>query len=415
MKITATLISLAAAASLLIVEAQHPAGTAIPLSLNPNHKRNFRAAIAKLAHRYPQLDLESHHTFHPPGAPVDNGARDKGTGTGQVPLIDVGNDSEYYGTVQVGTPGQPFRLDFDTGSSDIWFPTSDCNTQACKAHHRFDAKKSSTYKKDGRPWKIGYGDGSNASGILASDIVNVGGIKVRQTIGLATNESAQFASSPEDGLFGLGFNTIESVKGVKTFLDNAIESKAIAQPLVSVFLPSVRRNGGKGGNYLFGAIDKTRFTGALQYIPVTRKGYWQIHISNAKYNNKALTQASEGIIDTGTTLIIVGDAAAAAIHKNIKGAVDSSKDPNIGGWTVPCSLAKTSKDNVAFTMGGKDFQVPVADLAWAPLDKTGKDCYSGVQGGQDGLWILGDVFIKNNYCVFEQSASPRIGVAPLKY
>ncbi|KAF9120325.1 hypothetical protein BGW39_011494 [Mortierella sp. 14UC] len=411
MKFTATLLSLAVA--VVAVDAQHP-GTAIPLTFNPHHKRNFQASIAKLAHRYPQLDLESHHTFRPPG-PTNAGARDKGTGTGRVPLVDVGPDSEYYGTVQVGTPGQPFRLDFDTGSSDIWFPTSDCNTKACQAHHRFNAKKSSTYKKDGRPWKIGYGDGSTASGILGSDIVDVGGIKVRQTIGLATNESAQFASSPEDGLFGLGFNTIESVRGVKTFLDNAIAAKAIAQPLVSVFLPSVRRNGGKGGNYLFGAIDKTQFTGALNYVPVTSKGYWQIHISNAKYNAKSLAQASEGIIDTGTTLIIVGTAAANAIHKNIMGAVDSSKDPNIGGWTVPCSLAKTSKDNVAFTMGGKDFLVPVADLAWAPVDSTGKTCYSGVQGGQDGLWILGDVFIKNNYCVFEQSASPRIGIAPLKY
>ncbi|KAF9083758.1 hypothetical protein BGX23_011158 [Mortierella sp. AD031] len=410
-----TFISLAVAV-VAVTEAQltpHQ-GTAIPLSLNPNHKKNFRAAITKLAHRYPQLNLESHHPFHP--LPINNGAaRDKGKGTGKVPLTDVGPDSEYFGTVEVGTPGQKFRLNFDTGSSDIWFPTSDCTTKACKAHHRFSAKKSTTYKKDGRPWKIGYGDGSTANGILGSDIVNMGGIKVRQTIGLATNESSQFAASPEDGLFGLGFNTIESVRGVQTFLDNAIASKAIAQPLVSVFLPSVRRNGGKGGNYLFGSIDTSRFTGALTYAPVTSKGYWQIHISNIKSNTKSLNQSSEGIIDTGTTLIIVSEAAAKAIHKGIKGAVNSSNDPTIGGWTVPCSLAKTSKDNVAFTMGGKDFFVPVADLAWTPIDNTGKTCYSGVQGGKEGLWILGDVFIKNNYCVFEQSAEPRIGIAPLKY
>ncbi|KAF9931418.1 hypothetical protein FBU30_010255 [Linnemannia zychae] len=408
MKITATFLSLAAAA-LVVVDAQ---SHSVPLTLNPHYKKDFRAAIAKIAHRYPQLDLESHHVFQPLH-PSD--AHNNDAGTGNVPLVDVGRDTEYYGTVQVGTPGQSFMLDFDTGSSDIWFPTVDCNTTACKSHHRFDAKKSSTYKRDGRPWKIGYGDGSSASGILGSDIVNVGGIKVRQTIGLATNESAQFASSPEDGLFGLGFNNLESVRGVNTFLDNAIAAKAIAQPLVSVFLPSVRRNGGKNGAYLFGAIDNTRFTGSLSYVPVTRKGYWQIHINNAKFNTKSLNTASEGIIDTGTTLIIVGNAAAKAIHQNIKGAVDSSANPNIGGWTIPCSLATTSKDNVAFSMGGKDFFVPVADLAWGPIDSTGKTCYSGVQGGQDGLWILGDVFIKNNYCVFEQSATPRIGIAPLKY
>jgi len=75
-------------------------------------------------------------------------------------------------------------------------------------------------------------------------MVSVGGVSVRQTIGLATAESSQFASSPADGLFGLGFDTIESVSGVKTFLDNAIAAGALAQPVVSVFLPSERRFNG---------------------------------------------------------------------------------------------------------------------------------------------------------------------------
>ncbi|KAI1297771.1 hypothetical protein EDD11_006977 [Mortierella claussenii] len=400
MKITATIISLAIASLALTEAASSPAGHAVPLVRNVNHKKNFHAQIAKLAHRYPQLNLKKHSTHV-------NAAG----GQGKVPIVDVGPDSEYYGSVSVGSPPQNVLLDFDTGSSDIWFPTSTCNTAACKAHHRFNAAKSSTYKKDGRPWTVTYGDHSSSSGILGSDIVTVGGVSVRQTIGLATTESAQFASSRQDGLFGLGFNSLESVRGVRTFLDNAIAAKALAQPVVSVFLPSVRRNGGKGGNYLFGAIDHTRYTGQLTYVPVTHKGYWQVAIQGLNFNNKSLGQASEGIIDTGTTLIIVGSAAAAAVHKNIRGAVNSAE---AGGWLVPCSLAN-SKDTISFKMGGKNFQVPLADLAWEPISAGSSQCFSGVQAGQDGLWILGDVFIKNNYCVFNQSASPSIGIAPLKY
>jgi hypothetical protein len=75
-------------------------------------------------------------------------------------------------------------------------------------------------------------------------MVNVGGITVRQTIGLATSESTQFGSSPADGLFGLGFDSIESVSGVRTFMDNAIAAGVLAQPVVSVFLPSERRFNG---------------------------------------------------------------------------------------------------------------------------------------------------------------------------
>ncbi|GJJ75644.1 hypothetical protein EMPS_08002 [Entomortierella parvispora] len=390
MKITA-FVSLAAAV-LAFVEASpmkiHP-GHPVALTRNPNYKPNAKAQIAKLNRRYPQLQILA-------------------GSTGSVPLTDVSPDLEYYGSVNIGTPAQVFKLDFDTGSSDIWFPSSTCTTSACKSHTRFNSAKSSTYQKDGRSWSISYGDGSSASGILGSDMVSVGGISVRQTIGLATTESSQFGSSPEDGLFGLGFDTIESVSGVKTFLDNAIAAGALAQPVISVFLPSERLFNGQGGEYLFGGIDKSKYTGSLTYVPVSQEGYWQIAIDDAGYNGQSLGQSSQGIVDTGTTLIIVGDDAAQAIHENISGATN---DPN-NGWLVPCSLS-SSTDTLSFTLAGTAFNVAVADLAYQDLGDGSGNCVSGVQGGQDGLWILGDVFIKNNYCVFSQTSSPSIGIAPL--
>ncbi|KAG9069094.1 hypothetical protein KI688_009989 [Linnemannia hyalina] len=394
MRITA-LVTLAAAVLAFtdaspIARRPHPSGGhSVPLTRNASYKHNTRAQIAKLNKRYPSLQILA-------------------GSTGQVPLTDVSPDLEYYGTVAVGTPAQNFKLDFDTGSSDIWFPSSTCTTTACKAHTRFNSAKSTSYQADGRKWNIAYGDGSTASGILGSDLVSVGGISVRQTIGLATKESSQFGSSPEDGLFGLGFDTIESVSGVKTFLDNAISAGVLAQPVVSVFLPSERLFNGQGGEYLFGGIDSTKYTGSLTYVPVTTKGYWQILVQDASYNGASLGQTSQGIVDTGTTLIIVGDAAAAAIHKKIPGSVN---DPN-NGWLVPCS-ASSSTAKIGFKLGGVTFNVPVADLAYEDLGDGSGNCFSGVQGGQDGLWILGDVFIKNNYCVFSQTSTPSIGIAPL--
>ncbi|KAF8975337.1 hypothetical protein BGZ46_009200 [Entomortierella lignicola] len=398
MKIT-VLVSLAAAvlafaeASPIKISTKH--GHAIPLSRNPNYKPNTKAQIAKMSARYGNKALSG--------------------STGTVPLTNVNHDVEYYGSVSVGTPAQVFKLDFDTGSSDIWFPSSSCNTKACKAHTRFDSSKSSTFNKDGRTWKISYGDKSSASGILGSDIVSVGGISVRQTIGLATSESTQFSKSPEDGLFGLGFNTIESVSGVKTFLDNAIAAGVVAQPVISVFLPSYRRNGGVGGQYLFGGIDSTKYSGDLTYIDVSQPGYWQVPMDDITYNGSSLGQSSQGIVDTGTTLVIIGTAAAQAVHKNIPGAVfNPATSTDAAYWAVPCSL-QSSTDNVGFTLGGATFNIPVADIAYEDLGDGSGNCYSGVQGGQDDLWILGDVFIKNNYCVFDQGATPRIGIAPLKY
>ncbi|KAH7060203.1 rhizopuspepsin 2 precursor [Linnemannia elongata] len=397
MRITA-LVSLAAAvlaiadASPLKFSPKH--GHAVPLTRNPNFKHNTQAQINKMSVRYGNIRAAS---------------------TGTVPLVNVQHDIEYYGTVSVGTPAQNVKLDFDTGSSDIWFPSSSCTTTACKKHVRFNSAASSTFQKDGRKWNIRYGDNSTASGILGSDIVSVGGVKVRQTIGLATAESASFATSPEDGLFGLGFNTIESVAGVKTFLDNAIAANLLVQPVVSVFLPSYRRNGGVGGEYLFGGINADRYTGSLTYINVSEKGYWQIPMSDITYNGASLGQAAEGIVDTGTTLVIIGTAAAKAVHQEIEGSVFTpATRTKRAYWAVPCSL-QSSTDNVGFELGGTIFNIPVADVAYEDLGDGSGLCYSGIQGGQDDLWILGDVFIKNNYCVFDQGATPRIGIAPAKY
>ncbi|KAI8351016.1 hypothetical protein B0O80DRAFT_388706 [Mortierella sp. GBAus27b] len=358
------------------------------MTRNPNFKHNVHAQINKLNKRYPGISILA---------------------SGKVGLTDVHPDTEYYGTVSVGTPGQNFKLDFDTGSSDIWFPSSTCTTSACKKHARFDATKSSTYQKDGRRWTISYGDGSNASGILGLDVVNVGGVSVKQTIGLATQESTEFGSGPSDGLFGLGFDTIESVSGVKTFLDNAIAAGVLTKPVVSAFLPSVRMNGGVGGEYVFGDIDTTKFTGDLTYVPVSKKGYWQISIDDVGISGQSLGSSSQGIVDTGTTLIIIDDNTASALHGQIQGATNDPQQ----GWLVPCTL-KDSTDSISFTMGGTAFNVAIADLAFEDLGDGSGNCYSGVQGGQNDLWILGDVFIKNNYCVFDQGQS-RIGIAPLKY
>src|SRR5947209_2258874 len=111
---------------------------------------------------------------------------------------------------------QSFRIDFDTGSADLWVYGKGINLHGT-SHSEFDSSKSSTYVKDGRAWKIAYGDGSNASGFLAKDTVNIGGINIaNQTFSICTQANQQFEQNPIDGLCGLSFDTNEAVPGVKT-------------------------------------------------------------------------------------------------------------------------------------------------------------------------------------------------------
>ncbi|KAK3808708.1 MAG: aspartic proteinase IV [Benniella sp.] len=404
MKIT-TFLTVAIATALTLTQAaptEEFAGHKISLSLNPDHKKDYRSAMTKLTRRYPQMKWR-----RDPRRPF----RDYLAGA-KVTVTNYGPDYEYFGPVQVGSPGQTLQMFFDTGSSDIWFPSSKCETEACKKRTRFDASKSSSFRKDPRTWEIKYADGSAAGGDLGSDIVNIGGMKIRQTIGLAMNISSEFARAPEDGMFGLAFKSLQSVDGVNTYMDNAIADRAVALPVISVYLPSKRMNGGEGGYYLFGAIERKRYIGDLTWVPVTKARYWQVALDGAKFNGQSVGNfASSAIVDTGTTLVIVSDALAAALHKNIQGAFVSESE---GGWVVPCNLT-SSTGFVSFTLARKDFHIPLADLAWDPSLDDSSLCFSGIQGGLDDMWILGDMFIKNNYCVFDHSKNPKIGIAPVRY
>jgi hypothetical protein len=164
--------------------------------------------------------------------------KDLATGkTGEVTAQDVENNAEYLVPVPIGTPGQTLNLDFDTGSADLWVMStklpSSTQSSAGSSHTIFDPSKSSSWKdQSGSTWQIQYGDGSTASGTCGTDNVNIGGIIIKnQVVELADNLSSQFAQGPGDGLLGLAWGSINTVKPTpaKTPVENMISQQDIAQ------------------------------------------------------------------------------------------------------------------------------------------------------------------------------------------
>ena len=96
---------------------------------------------------------------------------------GEVSADDQQNDSLYLCPVTIGTPGQTFNLDFDTGSADLWLWSTELPkktvTQNNSEHNIYDASKSSSFQKIKATWKISYGDGSTASGDVGTGMSSI--------------------------------------------------------------------------------------------------------------------------------------------------------------------------------------------------------------------------------------------------
>ncbi|XP_039083371.1 cathepsin E isoform X3 [Hyaena hyaena] len=190
------------------------------------------------------------------------------------PLINY-MDTEYFGTISIGSPPQNFTVIFDTGSSNLWVPSVYCTSPACKTHSRFYPSQSTTYSIVGSQFSIQYGTG-RLSGIIGTDQVYVEGLLVvGQQFGESVTEPGQtFVNAEFDGILGLGYPSL-AVGGVTPVFDNMMAQNLVDIPMFSVYMSSDPEGGG-GSELIFGGYDHSHFSGNLNWVPVTKQGYWQI-------------------------------------------------------------------------------------------------------------------------------------------
>ena len=86
-------------------------------------------------------------------------------------LVIAADLAVWAGSISIGTPPQPFLINFDTGSSDLAVDSVKCTASACTKHARYDPAASSTSATNTSTLRITYGDGSSIAGKVFSDTV----------------------------------------------------------------------------------------------------------------------------------------------------------------------------------------------------------------------------------------------------
>ncbi|KAH7136027.1 aspartic proteinase precursor [Dendryphion nanum] len=323
--------------------------------------------------------------------------------TGEIKAEDQQNDALYLCPVEIGTPPQ------------VWSTDLDKSTQLAGAskHTIFNPKKSSTYKQSsGSTWKIKYGDGSTASGNVGTDHVTLGGLCIEgQAVELASKLSPQFMKGAGDGLLGLAFGKINTVKpkAVATPVENMIAQKDIPteQELFTCYLGSWRdkEDIDKGESFFtFGYIDQDviKRCGGVEphYVPIdTSKGFWQFKSESAIVNGQTIKRpGNTAIADTGTTLALVDDITCKAIYGAIPGGKFEKK---YQGWIFPVNTPENNLPKITFAVGDKQFEVQKEDFGFAKVDSEFQ--YGGIQSRGDSTFdILGDTWLKGIYAIFDQ-------------
>jgi len=344
-------------------------------------------------------------------AQEDGAAPALGVGVGEgksenIAIKDYSN-AQYYGEVMIGTPPQKFTVVFDTGSSNLWVPKVACRNCGYwfinGGKSKYDEAKSSTFQKDGGDFHIQYGSG-DVRGFFSVDHVTLGADIVVRDQKFAEVEDAGglgmgYVMGKFDGILGLAFDDLALGDATPVF-QNAMNQNTVAYSVFAFDLGDQR-----DGELTIGGYDDDKFTGDISWIPISEPKYWLVDVDDIKAGSFS-SGATNGVVDSGTSLITGPKAAIQAIASSV-GATSNL----LGQYTIDCGRVSALPD-LEFVIGGKTFAVPGKELV---IQASGI-CLFGLMAldiPKGPQWILGDVFMRQYYTIFDVG-NKRVGFAQPK-
>ncbi|KAK4210786.1 aspartic peptidase domain-containing protein [Rhypophila decipiens] len=309
--------------------------------------------------------------------------------------------------IELGTPPQTVTVILDTGSNDLWVNPV-CQTanipEYCAQFAQFDWTVSSTFQDLEQAHIITYGKG-NVTYQWVADAVTIGGGTIPQQVFGVGLESYDIPM----GILGLS----PSIQGPNAgdnygfLLDSLVAERLIESRAFSLDLREIESS---EGAVIFGGIDKGKFIGELERLPMldpseTPVGADRYYI----YLNGVGVTLPDGsalasepfelpvFLDSGGTYSRLPTVIFLAIGEAVPGA---QYDPDSNLFVVDCDIAKEA-GSMDFAFNNKVISVPWKDFIW-DADNNGL-CIVGVaemeQGGEP---VFGDTFLRAAYVVYDQ-------------
>merc|ERR1712139_377134 len=134
--------------------------------------------------------------------------------------------------------------------------------------------------------------------------------------------------------------------------------------------------------------------------------YWEVALDGLKYGDSSLVSNQKAIIDSGTSLLAGPTDAVAQIAKAAGATSLMGKE-----YVVDCSKL-SSLPNLEVTLGGHSFTLTPDDYI---INMQGECLFAftglDVPAPRGPLWIMGDIFMRKYYCVFDYG-NKQMQIAP---
>merc|ERR1719424_1468421 len=372
---------------LLVVVEQAESGS---WRLRRRSKQGMKMAVRHEALLFTRQNLRQHHK--------------RGLRYNTVHEMQRIHKTAYWGSMTLGTPPQPFKVIFDTGSGNLIVPSSDCTSPGCQPHHKFMRNASSTAKSVTNEKGEGNAEISFGTGQIAGDFVRdklcIGeSLCIDSSFIAADRETTEpFQEIPFDGIMGLGFKDLSMGQGFN-IIDDLTAKGALPGGQVSFYLTD-------GGNseVTFGGYKPEQLASDIVWAPVKKESYWQGFIDDITFDNMPKGLCSGGCevaVDTGTSML----AGPSDLVDKLSEMLGAKSD---------CSNYKTLP-KIGFKIGDRVLNLKTDDY----MDSSASDCSFSLMAldvppPKGPLFIFGDPFLRRFVTIFDKTG-PRVGFAVAKH
>ncbi|TBU41815.1 family A1 protease [Dichomitus squalens] len=319
----------------------------------------------------------------------------------------------YVASVGVGSPPTFYDLIVDTGSSVTWVGATP-DKPYVKTGSSVDTNEEVA---------VTYGSGSFA-GEEFVDTVTLGSLVIpNQGVG-----SAQVAVGFDgvDGILGIGpvdltSGTISGGGTITTVTENAFSQGLIPERLIGISFEPTTSADQVNGELTFGAIDPSKFTGPLHFVPITSTSPADQFVGidqTISYGSTELL-SSAGITDTGTTLILLASDALQKYQQVTGATLDL-----VTGFLQITPEQFSNLQPLTFNIGGTAYELTPNAQLWPRALNT------GIGGQADSIYLIvndlgrpsgkgmdfvdGFAFLQRFYYVFDEGNS-QVGFATTSF